>query len=36
MVPIPCQNESYEFIIKDIWGTVMILNLQFKINIAKK
>ena len=30
-VSIACQNENYEVILKYIWGTVMILNFQFKI-----
>ena len=28
IVAIVCQNESYEVILKAIWGTVMILYLQ--------
>ena len=36
MVAIVCQNESDEVIIKYIWGTVMILNLNFKIKGVKK
>ena len=28
---IACQNESYEVVLKAIWGTVMTLNSQLKI-----
>ena len=35
-VVIVCQNENDEVILKYIWGTVMILDLKFKINIVKK
>ena len=36
IVAIACQNESYEVTLKDIWGTVMILNVQFKMKSVKK
>ena len=35
-VDIACQNEIHEVIIKYIWGTVMILNLQLKIKSVNK
>ena len=36
IVAIECQNESYEIILKPIWGTVMNFNFQFKIKSVKK
>ena len=36
IVAIASQNESYEVILKYIWGTVMILNLKLKNNGVKK
>ena len=35
-VSVSFQNKSYEVILKYICGTVMILNLQFKIKTVKK
>ena len=36
MIAIDCKNGSYEVILKAIWGTVMIFNLQLKIRSVKK
>ena len=36
IVDVASQNKIYEVILRSIWGTMMILNLQFKIKSVNK